>query len=208
MRRSKYDGFFKKDEKFGDWTIESSDIVMDGRGRAFIHCVCSCGRIITVACHHLVRGRTTRCENCNNSYSSKGMEKNPNWQGQRKVPKTILTKISSSAAHNNIPYNLTMNYVSTLYSNSGQQCAYSGLPINTMTGGSIIEGTAVLARINSSDGYVEGNMAWVHKDVVRKHSPDEFINLCLRVAAEHQFKNKQQVGGSNESQESKESTED
>ena len=203
MRRSKYDGVFKLGEKFGNWAVESPDIVMDSRGRAFIHCGCSCGRIILVACHHLVKGRTLKCDECANSYKLRGFDKNPNWQGEGEVPKSILTRLSSSASHKGIPYNLTTAYVNDLYSSSNKTCTYTGYRISTH------DNSAALMCIDAYRGYLEGNVAWVHKDVVTKpKSKDEFINMCLAVAQQHQFKNKQQVGGSNESQESKASEED
>lgn len=221
MSRSKYDGFFKEGEQFGNWKIEMPVIKMDDRGRASVLCRCKCENVSLVACHHLVRGRTLRCKVCNNSYESKGFDANPHWKGEGMVPKTLLTRISSSAVQQHIPYNLTMEYVSTLYANSGQTCAYTGQHISTapetslsIKGYNVAPPSAEIVCYNKRAGYVEGNVAFVHKDaaaVVKygiNKTKDDFINMCLAVAKQHQFKNKQQVGGSNEGQESKASEED
>lgn len=208
MHRSKYDGFFKKDEKFGDWEVVNPNIFMDGRGRAYVFCKCtSCeNETRNVACHHLVRGRTQKCNYCANSYKLRGFDRNPNWQGKGEVPKSILTRISSSAAHKGIPYNLTTTYANDLYSSSNKTCTYTGYHL------SVYDNSAALTCIDNSRGYLEGNVVWANNTVAamksKCQSKDEFINICLAVAKQHQFKNSQQMGGSNESQESKESTED
>lgn len=47
------------------------------------------------------------------------------------------------------------------------------------------EGTASLDRIDSSRGYVEGNVQWVHKDVnfmKQALSQERFVELCTLVA--------------------------
>ena len=43
------------------------------------------------------------------------------------------------------------------------------------------DGTASLDRIDSSKGYIEGNIQWVHKDINRMKgdsSDNDFIKLC------------------------------
>lgn len=47
-------------------------------------------------------------------------------------------------------------------------------------------GTASLDRTDSTNGYVDGNIQWVHKNVnLAKHSlsQDDFIELCSSVAS-------------------------
>jgi len=45
--------------------------------------------------------------------------------------------------------------------------------------------TASLDRIDSSKGYIEGNVQWVHKMVnmsKQQYTQEEFINMCIAVA--------------------------
>ena len=45
--------------------------------------------------------------------------------------------------------------------------------------------TASLDRIDSSKGYVEGNVQWVHKMInmsKQQYSQEEFIDMCKAVA--------------------------
>ena len=47
------------------------------------------------------------------------------------------------------------------------------------------QGTASLDRIDSSKGYVKGNVQWVHKDINKMKTDFEqsiFIKLCKSVA--------------------------
>lgn len=213
MRRSKYEGKFKKGDCYGNWRILERSITLDDRGRAYVMCQCSCGIITDVLCHHLIKGTSTKCTQCN--LGTRQYTNNPNWKGEGLVPKALLSKISSSAARKGIEYNLSPSYVNTLYASSGGNCAISGQPLAftsnptvinlnqsaptsvsasysvsspNLTGTSISNATIV--RINPELGYVEGNVMWVHKTFepmlrTSKTSSDEFIQMCLNVAQAH-----------------------
>lgn len=193
MRRSKYEGKFKKGDTYGNWRVLNPHINLDKRSRAYVSCQCSCGLIAFVLCHHLVKGTSTKCTKCN--LGTRQYMNNPNWKGEGVVPKSLLSKISSSAARNGIEYKLTPTYVNTLYADSGRSCAISGQPLSLgslISSGTVLSGSytiiggqtimsgqeisshqfvgssnsnATLARINPELGYVEGNVMWVHKAV-------------------------------------------
>jgi hypothetical protein len=79
---------------------------------------------------------------------------------------------------------LTIEQAWELYQKQEGKCALSGLPIffpATNKG----EFTASLDRIDSSKGYIEGNVQWVHKDInimKNKFPQDYFIKICKLVA--------------------------
>lgn len=179
---SKYIGKFKSHQMFGDWSVLKSDVYMDKRGRTFVKCQCVCKKEELVSCHHLLKGRSTRCKECNNSYRGRGISSNPNWKGEGMVPQSILTSLSQSVITKGIEYNLNATYMNELYERSGQTCAFTNLPIST------IQNTAKIARLRHDSGYVPGNVAWVHtsiEPVLRKTSANDFIAMCVAVAEKY-----------------------
>ena len=76
-----------------------------------------------------------------------------------------------------VEHNITLRYIIDLYINQGGMCAISGLDLD--------EDVMSLDRIDSSLGYIEGNIQWVHFDVNRmKSNLNEayFIGLCKAIA--------------------------
>jgi len=78
-----------------------------------------------------------------------------------------------------VPFDVTIEYVADLLDNKqAGLCAYTKLPI------SIRSRTASLDRKDSSKGYIEGNVQWVHKDInmMKRHYTEEyFLRLCSLV---------------------------
>lgn len=72
-------------------------------------------------------------------------------------------------------FNLTEEYVISLLESQNFLCKLSGLPIT------VEEGNASLDRIDSTKGYIEGNVQFVHKTInfmKNTMSQDEFIRFC------------------------------
>ena len=68
-------------------------------------------------------------------------------------------------------------YLKNLFEEQNETCALSGIKLDRKN--------MSLDRIDSSIGYVKGNLQWVHKIINRMKtdlSQDEFINLCKLVA--------------------------
>jgi Probable Zinc-ribbon domain len=85
-----------------------------------------------------------------------------------------------------IDFTITIEYIWDLFLNQDRKCALSGEPL-TMWGkiDGKYTGTASLDRIDSSKGYVPGNVQWIDKKIqhVKTKLPDEeFITLCEKVA--------------------------
>lgn len=82
----------------------------------------------------------------------------------------------NGAKTRNIPVEVDFDYVASLFTDT---CRLSGLPIDKRSGS--------IDRIDSSKGYIEGNIQWVHKDVnkMKNNLPqDRFVELC-KLIGEH-----------------------
>lgn len=138
--------------------------------------VCSCGVESEVSGVSLKKGRANTCPSCRGSKVPRGTQSNL-WRGGTHVPGVYVAKLKSRGRE----FGITIEYIDDLYVAQNKKCAYTKLPI------SFEESTASLDRIDSSKGYVKGNVQWVHKDINRMKmslSEDRFVELCRLVADE------------------------
>lgn len=94
-----------------------------------------------------------------------------------------FNKFKIGAETRGLEFSITPEYVQELWEKEDRRCALSGLPIDWK--GIRNEQTASLDRIDSSKGYVEGNVQIVHKHVnmmKQAYSNEYFIELCCAVA--------------------------
>lgn len=138
-------------------------------------CLCDCGK--TTVCYgvDLVRGKHKSC--CAN-----GM-----WTGYEEIPGKYWTSIKRGAKNRNLEFKLTQKYVWNLFISQSRKCYYTGLDIYFNSYGHK-DRTASLDRIDSSKGYIEGNVVWCHKDINKMKmamKKDVFINYCIQIAKIH-----------------------
>jgi hypothetical protein len=148
-------------------------------GTARWHVKCNCGNEKTVYASHLVAGNTKSC-----GCLSAELASSRSFKGVGKVGRTYFSSIKRGAmgdkGRSPIEFSITLEYISDLFDRQNYKCALSGLAINVGRGG-----TASLDRIDSSKGYIEGNVQWLHKDVnmmKRAYSQEYFIHLCKSIS--------------------------
>lgn len=129
------------------------------------------------------------------SKTPKGLEEANNklWKGCGKISGSVWYRIKRCSMLKDREFSITIEYVWELFQKQDGKCALSGIPLvlpksNTKTG-RLLQ-TASLDRIDSSKGYILGNVQWVHKrlQTMKMHySDNEFIEWC-KVVADYQRK--------------------
>jgi len=146
------------------------------------NCQCDCGKIAHVVTHRLTANQVRSC-GC--ARSSKTGNKNHNWNGYEEISGSMYSKIMVGAARRGLDFKVDAKYLWELFIKQNRKCALTGLDL-------IIQSpsrrnktiNASLDRIDSSKGYIEGNLQWLHKDVnMMKNCFDQdyFIKVCKLV---------------------------
>jgi|688.fasta_scaffold536702_2 hypothetical protein len=122
-------------------------------------------------------------------------KENPRYTGYEEMQGAYLAALKASAKTRGIEFSVTYEYIWELFLSQDRKCKYSGMPIffsrNNMEH-IMGQATASLDRIDSSKGYVEGNLQWLHKRInIMKGNMDEkeFFDFCESVT----LKNKRQT---------------
>lgn len=109
-------------------------------------------------------------------------DKNPRYNGYMGITGFKWGVIVHCANVRNLDLTITIKDVWDLFVSQNGLCALSGLPIILPTNCKDYQkSTASLDRIDSSKGYISGNVQWVHKDVNLMrwwYSINHFLFLC------------------------------
>jgi len=149
-----------------------------------IKCQCDCGEICLTSYSNLNSGQKT-CWDCRNKIIS-----DKKWLGYEEISGEFWGKIKNSAKIRNLTFDLTIDYIWDLYLSQNKICALSGVDISFFrTRADRNKTTASLDRIDSSKGYIVGNVQWVHKIVNNLKmdlSEGEFLNWCKKIVKHHE----------------------
>lgn len=170
----------------GKLTVERAYGVRLGNGKrhAKISCRCQCGKHIDIFWTSLRTRRNLSCGCDNQRYLHTAGEKNRRFKGYREIRGNLWKGYQFGAKTRGLEFSITQEYVWQLYEAQGRLCKVSGVPIQF--GSKKNPTTASLDRIDPQDGYVEGNVQWVHKTVnVMRNALtiEEFLVWCQRVVA-------------------------
>lgn len=149
--------------------------------RTYWTCLCDCGKECIIGVAHLPNGAIISC-GCSHIDAHKELTKRK-YKGYNDLSKTFYTQIVRSAKKRNIEFELTIEFLWELYLKQEKKCALSGVEI-TIQKEKCTLNTASLDRIDSSKGYIESNVQWVHKIInISKNSlsNDDFYWWCLQV---------------------------
>ncbi len=163
-------------------------------------CLCDCGEMASVRHSSLLKtGRKERksvlgCEGCVQRFWDQKQREDeaqrygvdPAWEGYEEITRNYWIYIMRSAERRNMKFCLTPQQAWKQFSIQEKKCALTGWTLILPVGVTSLDRnrTASLDRIDSSQGYVEGNVQWLHKDIniAKLDLPqEEFINLCKLV---------------------------
>jgi hypothetical protein len=175
---SKYSSSVKVGDMFGSWQIVK--YIRENGEKIECRCVCGTSRMFKTS--QMVKGKhPAQCRKCSIGVNAS------NWRGLGDMPMSVFTKIKLGAKKRNKSFSLTPEYIWELYKKQNGKCALSGLPISFIEEGKNLsesKGNASLDRIDSSLGYIEGNVQWTHKHInsmKNEYSAEYFIKLCKEV---------------------------
>ena len=105
------------------------------------------------------------------------------YKGIEDLSGRYLSSIKYNAFKRKLEYNIDITYIWDLFLYQNRKCALTGLPINFHRFSSLLQ-TASLDRIDSSKGYIPGNVQWVHKDInymKQSFTINKFFEYCRLV---------------------------
>jgi hypothetical protein len=169
--------------KFGKLTIiESSESILKSWGHKngkpittpiyYYKCKCDCGNIRSFSKSVIKKGHMDDC-----GCTELGII---NYKG---VPRRLIRMFKGQADVKGKQWDLNIKYLGDLFEKQNGKCFYTGWDLEVGTSRS--SKTASLDRIDSSKGYIEGNVQWVHKDVnIAKNalSHNKFLIMCAAIA--------------------------
>lgn len=148
-------------------------------------CQCECGNIKSISSSNILRRKIPSCGcSCNG--------KNPDGKSPYKdrknspIPFWYISSLKKGAKKRELEYNVSEDYLWEVFLSQNKQCVLSGRDLVLIKSNKKQQlQTASLDRIDSSKGYVEGNVQWVHKNInlMKVDFTDkEFIEMCEDVA--------------------------
>ncbi len=143
-------------------------------GNSLWLCKCDCGRETQNDLSTLKEGKAKSCGKCQ-------------WRGD--MPQEFWTQLIKSAEKRNYEFNLTKDYIWSLFEQQNGICKLSGLPVGfgnrSIKTNKKRTTTASLDRIDNNKGYIIGNVQWVHKDINkmrREFTIEYYKEMCQAVA--------------------------
>jgi hypothetical protein len=167
-------------QKFGKLLVIKFDSVDNGNSKW--NCLCDCGNEKIVRAMDL-KSHTVQSCGClvKELRSHKRNLNSVRWTGYMEISGTHFGNIKYSARQRNIKFDLTIEYIWDLFIKQNRRCAISNIELVFSKTKRCFGTTASLDRIDSSKGYIERNVQWIHKDInyMKTDMLDkEFINWC------------------------------
>lgn len=144
-------------------------------------CECECGTTTYVRGSVLQASKSQSC-GCNTKKSGKDC---PTWSGFEDMSGMYWSTIKNRAGKYGHEFTITQEYAWNLYIKQDKKCRFSKLDLTFGNRPNNERPTASLDRIDSTKGYIEDNVQWVHKTINKMKwnlQDEEFIQYCVLIA--------------------------
>lgn len=171
------------DLKFGDWNVLNRGPNTRTSQTQWL-CRCKCNITKLVRAVTLRNGTSRSCYIC--SQKKQRNSGSCHWKGCGEIPGKYWYRVCHGAAERGLEITITIKEAWEQFRIQSGRCVLSGLQVefgNYYGCGN----TASLDRIDSNQGYILGNIQWVHKEINRMKgtlTDDEFIKFCQFVACQ------------------------
>lgn len=172
-------------QKFGH--LEVLKMIHSGEKRTSWKALCKChlcGNGEFLCCPKYLRQRINQTCGCSTWERKKGKD-SPFFKGFQGITGSFWHQIEKGAKTRGIEFKISIQYAWSLFQQQNGKCKLSGLELS-LGKSNYDDRTASFDRIDSSLGYFEGNVQWVHKDINKmklSHREAYFVELCQRVAS-------------------------
>ncbi len=156
-------------------------------------CVCKCGNEMILLTGDLIRksGKRSRkscgqcCPRVNNKRSS-----NHYYAGYQEISGSFWSRLVYAAKNRGLEIDIDIEYIWDLFIKQERKCALTGIELIFSTSEKVRrlkETTASLDRIDSSKGYIKGNLQWIFKDLqnVKRNLDEDYFKLLCHLVVEH-----------------------
>lgn len=172
--------------KWNDLTVISrnNEKKRQGSRERFWDIECHCGKVFTQTTAQITsqKSKSCGCWHTNPKFDEDRIAK----KGYGRIGGCIWSKIIRDAKMRNLEVGITIEHAWGLFLKQDGECALSGLEISLLTKSKDrTEMTASLDRIDSTKGYIPGNVQWVHKRInimKGKLTDEEFQYFCDKVS--------------------------
>ena len=177
--------------KYGKLTI-LSEHSKTRNGHYRYTCECECGNTTNVLLTHLRQENTKACSEC----SLRIGVSHAQWNGVGELSgdfwsnHIVRSANGDKGTRKKLELSIDKEYAWNLFLLQNRKCALTGIELKFPTVNKDKDYTASLDRIDSSIGYTEENVQWVHKDInmmKRIYSQEYFIKMCKLVAINNTF---------------------
>jgi len=154
---------YKKDikgKKFNKLTVVEFSHLNKTR-HAMWKCKCDCGNETIAQSRLLINGTKKSCGCILNKTGKESLT----WKGSGDLSRSYFSKTKREAESRNLEFNVTIDFLWEMFLKQNKKCSLSGEEICFRSKVKTSDGTASLDRIDSSKGYTEDNVHWVHKNV-------------------------------------------